>query len=399
MKTELAVIRRDHPAMLKDPKNQLAIARLFFWNAEYPEAWRMARDLAMAEEPLPQTWVLIGDLFSYTQKMKNIGQAPIYNSIREFLAGQGKKIANVTILQPILGDVLYPQMNLAKLATLEEDRTPASVPQKKGYELKARVEAIARTLQALDKQQAVLKAYAQSPAAQVAVAGLCASPLLKREAIRRLDLYKRDPIASPQWKEFVSRVDMKIRELEGIARQEQGSCEQQRQVIAYMKPSQEIISPLCNEYSCYPTVPGKIEDVLAYEEERRHAPSTRLDQIHKYLAIGAWAPAEVTAYTSNSPKERTMLLAFMRLAMGDTWNAAPLLKEAASDPAQAPHANLMLAAIAWRHGHLKLAADQLRRIRQDAKLLDWEEKIFDQVRSAAGQFLGEANEPARPSAS
>ncbi len=65
-------------------------------------------------------------------------------------------------------------------------------------------------------------------------------------------------------------------------------------------------------------------------------------------------------------------------------------KEVATDPQQAPHTYLMLAGIAWRHGHLKLAADQLARIRQGTKLLDWEEKIYDEIRSDCGSLLTEA---------
>jgi hypothetical protein len=149
-----------------------------------------------------------------------------------------------------------------------------------------------------------------------------------------------------------------------------------------MKPTQEIISPLCNEYSCYPTVPGKMEDILAFEEERKKNPTTRLDAVRRYLMIGAWAPAEVLAYQAPSGKERSLLLAFIRIAMGDTWNAAPLLKEAYTDPAQAPHAYLFLAAIAWRYGHFDIAAEQINHVRSNEKLLDWEEKMLDQVRSS-----------------
>ncbi|HUP58370.1 MAG TPA: hypothetical protein VM598_13010, partial [Bdellovibrionota bacterium] len=392
MKKELALVRQAHPGLLADPKNQLTIARLLFWNADYQEAWSMTRAIASGKDPLPQTWILVGDLFTFTQKMRNIGQGPLHTQIREFLAGQGKQIATIGILQPILIDVLHPQMNLAKLASLDAlDREPASAPGPgTAGQLKARVDAIGKVLRALEQQQSVLHAYTKSPAAQIAVAGLCASPLLKQEAIRRLEQQKENPIAAKQWGDLVAKIGVKIAELQSIARQEQASCDQQRQNIAYMKPSKEIVSPLCDEYSCYPTVPKSMEDVLAFEEERRKSPKDRLDAVRQYLTIGAWAPAEVLAFAATSPKERTLLLAVIRLAMGDTWNAAPLFKEVTGDPQQAPHAYLMLAGIAWRHGHLRLAADQLSRIRQGAKLLDWEEKIYDQIKDSVGKLLTEA---------
>jgi tetratricopeptide (TPR) repeat protein len=385
MKSEIDILRREHPQTINDSKNQMTIARLYFWNANYTDAWNMARAMADAKDPPAQTWVLISDLFSYTQKMKNIGQGSIYSSIREYLLGHGKQIAGIGILQPILVDVLYPQLNIAKLGTLEElDREPAGAEQAKtpGAELKARVESIARILKALDRQQAVLKSYTQSPAAQIAVAGLCAAPILKRAVVAKLGQFREHPIASKQWNDFVARVGTKMNELSDIARQEQTSCDQQKKTIAYMKPSQEIISPLCGEYSCYPTVPSKMEDILALEEERRKNPSTKLDDVRRYLSIGAWAPAEVMAYSSNSPKERALLLAYIRVAMGDTWNAAPLLKDATTDSAQAPHAYLLLAAIAWRHGAFGVAADQLNHIRGQPQFLGWEEKIYDEVKSS-----------------
>jgi hypothetical protein len=88
------------------------------------------------------------------------------------------------------------------------------------------------------------------------------------------------------------------------------------------------------------------------------------------------------AYQSQSAHERALLLGLIRLAMGDTWNSAPLLRDAVQEPTLSAHAKLFLAAIAASNGYAANASRDLASVGTGARWEDWEGALYSKLSSA-----------------
>ena len=235
----------------------------------------------------------------------------------------------------------------------------------------------------LEKQKAALHTYAESPITQISVSALCAAPLLRRDAIHRLTALQSPPLSAAQWQEFTHKLDAKLAEMEGVAKEEEASCNQHRHHLMYTRATIDAVSPLCADGTpCFPEKPDHSESLLTLEEGWRKDKPSRLDRVYRYLTVGAWAPAELTAYQSQSAHERALLLGLIRLAMGDTWNSAPLLRDAAEEASLAPHAKLFLAAIAASNGYAANASRDLASVGPGAHWEDWEGALYSKLSSA-----------------
>jgi hypothetical protein len=102
---------------------------------------------------------------------------------------------------------------------------------------------------------------------------------------------------------------------------------------------------------------------------------SRLDKIHELVKIGAWATAEFVAYSEDITVKRSMLLALIRIARNDTWNAFALLKEAEKDEDLKSHAKLFLSYIALKNKDETSAKGEFVNVNSQ-DLSSWEKVIY-----------------------
>ena len=378
MNALLTQMAERHQPFLNAPEQQLTLARLYFWNGNDQQAYRRLRP-TLAQSKVPtQAWILVRDLFDVTQK-----RSPDVNTaVKNFLIENHDRLKKEPLLQPIWASILYPEFEAQQMAQWNQVglRGLASIssaarqgpPQS---QLKARLGEVALTLKRLGQSEAEIKEFVDSPAPQVTVAAICMAPKLRQEAINRLEQLKQPKVNSNQWQAFLGRLQGKINELQAQAQSEATVCEKQKRIIAFMPPLKATPSPLCNGQQCYPLTPTSVSELVSLSQKSPKALSEQLGLVNQMLERGGYAVAEDYAYQVSPLEHRKVLLGYLRLAVGDPWNAVTLLQSAQRSPAAKPHSQLLLSRILWRHGNRRLASESLRGLNPQ-NLLPWERDLF-----------------------
>jgi hypothetical protein len=377
LKREVAVLRNDHSKILADPKNAASLARLLFWNGEQSQAWELIKPLVSSANPPASSLTLLVDLF-YASKRS---QPALFAEVKDFVFKRKGVLESFPLVQAFAGEVFFDPVKLGQLSNWQDQsRLPASAPPSGNAQadLKARVDAVASVLKGLEANKTEINPYATSPVIQAYSAASCAYPQIDDEAARRLDILKSPPIASKQWPDFLKRIEEKSRAIRDESATQKAVCDKQKRNLAFLKPSAPTNSPFCDHLACFPDHPEKVSAVFDVESGWKKEIKSRLERLIGYLQIGAWAPAEVLAFSSPSQKERTLLLGWLRVALGDTWNGAALLKEIKQDPEYGKHARFLLARIAWRHGYRQIASEEVGKTRAD-DLNDYEKALLDEM--------------------
>ncbi len=357
---------------------RLTIARLYFWNGNYSQAFRRVKSILRKKERPAGAWILMRDLYAVTQASgSDVGEM-----IKDYFIENHENLKKEPLLQPIWASLLYPDfgseqivqwetVGLRKIASLspKTKNGPAHV------QLKARLDEVGKTLRELEKSESKIKEFLDSPAPQVTVAALCIVPRFRFEAVRRLKKLETPTIRSKQWNGFLKRLRMKSKELSRIASKEEKICEQQKRIIAFMPPLVKSPSPLCNGTQCFPMKPTSMQKLITLRKKNPKGMKGKLDLVNEILELGGWAIAEEYAYSVKVIAEREILLGFLRIAIGDSWNAVPLLNAAKKSRYAEPHARLFLSRILWRHGNRELASNELRGVKSK-NLIEWEKDLF-----------------------
>lgn len=402
MKLEWHALAKNQSALLKDPKNIHLLARLLFWNGDYKGAWDTIRGVLNSNTPPSYAWLLLIDISLALQNNAQETLKPLEKEVQDFLWKSQAIQKNNTILFGI-----YHLLNLQKISANQHTKGMSPAVNYKNYpktgfrwnpqqyplppgaspsdppqaQLKARLDQVASTLKALSAQTQPLAAWMSSSNYQASTRGICGSAWIKSEGINRLNSLKNPAIASPQWKDFLKKLDVKIAEVNAEFGNEQKICAQQNQLAAYLLPDDETLSPLCNKKICFPLAPPSSEAILKIEQKflTQNSSLNRTAQILELLEIGAWASAEQLAYSAPQASEKNFLLGLIRLAIGDAWNAATIFKELRNDAAQGYRARLILARIAWRFGHPEIAKAELQSIPTKVVFSAWENELKEGI--------------------
>lgn len=383
MKSELETVIKKKSNLLNDGQNRLALARLLFWNGDYEGSWSLIQPLTEARETDANVWILLSNLYFYAKKEKS----DIFRVIQKFLMENRKRLANNTILQPLWAGVSQARFderqfegwlggggrNVAGLLPDFDEKQPSHI------NLRKKVDAVGRILKESNEQQQKLKQISMESPPQVALEALCYAPNISLTAASLLNQLKSPSVQSGQWPEFVKKLDSKVEELKTSADRQKSVCQKQMDLFAFMPPNRKVDSPLCDEELCFSLIPKSIKSVLELEAQWKKDPVDRLEKIYSYLKLGAWATAEYAAYSAPTFQERTILLGFIRLALGDTWNAAPLFDEANKDPKFSRHGKLFMARIAWRFGNKEYASRELAGVTRQG-FHEWEKLLFDEMK-------------------
>ncbi len=379
----LKAMEKQDRAFLYDPTRMLTLARLSFWNGDLTTSWQRLQWVVKQKNVPPASWVLVRDLFVATQT-----QSPeVEQQMKGYLIDHHSSLKNEALLQPIWATLMYPDFGANQVAQWETAGLQAISGAKRTLaggsaqaQLKGRLDEVAFTLKDLDKAQTEIREYIDSPAPQVTVEAICIVPRFREQAIGRLKRLKEPVVKSTQWPAFLARLDQKIQELEKTYQKEVAICDQQKRIIAYMPPIQKVASALCNGAQCFPSKPSDLVAAVALRRQNPKSLADKLALVTGLLQQGAWGIAEEYVYSLNVQQEKELLLGYLRLAMGDSWNAYPLLNAATKLPEAAPHAKLFLSRILWRNGHRGLASRESQGL-QPAVLTEWEKDLLIELQT------------------
>ncbi|MGE0615220.1 MAG: tol-pal system YbgF family protein, partial [Bacteriovoracia bacterium] len=353
-----ALVERRSPIVL-DANNQIDLARLYFWGGDFDAAWKIVRPVVSGKSPLPTSLMLLRDLYAAARREKH----PLYKDLRAFLETNYPALKVHGMLQPLWAELLYPNFDGRKLVEWDRERTQATgsggrKPSAVDH-LKARLADVTAILASLEERRTGVRKYLASGAPQVSVAAVCITPRLSKRAASHLKRLLSPAVESTQWPDFVRKLQAKVTELEKVSEKEQANCDKQKVVTAYMASNPTAPSTLCRKaQECFPNRPANVNQVNDLENEWNDPAIARLDKVEAYIRIGAWAPAEILAFSAPSVHERSLLLGYIRLAVGDMWNALPLFQEAAKDPKLASQSELFLAYAALKNGYRDVASQR-----------------------------------------
>lgn len=389
LKETLLEMKSRKMAILSNPENRIAYARLLFWNGEAQVAWNEVRSiLSEQRSPPANAWILFRDLYAFSAGESGLpGGASadgLYRQIREYILKNRQALTKNTFLQPLWMRLLHPDFDSKEVAGWMEldERAPAANAPKNDSPLAVRVQAVSKVLKELAFNQGRLRGLISDPIPQVTVTVACAAPALGMEAVRRLDRLRAPAVESPQWPAFLSKLDSKIQELKTLAKKEEKICEEQREQLAYLPRRDGQASAICGREVCFSFKAPSSSEIASLEQKNGSLSS--LDRVRALLEAGAWARAELLAYETTSLQERSLLLGLIRLSAGDGWNAAPLLKEAEKDPKLAMQAKVLLGRIAWRNGHRRVASEEIKGI-SAARLSGWLQELLLEMKPTSAQ--------------
>jgi len=382
MRKEWEYLKNSGSDLLDQPENRQTLAKLFIYHGNYQDSWKILQTLIGKSNVSPISWLVLLDLYGITRKSEKPENMHLHAEIVAYLNGNLDNLRKNTILLPIWPSLLYPHFSAAleewkKTEFLSSSRELASSDDAKTPEdhLKARVQSVSQLLQGLGTLKRTLKEYVKKEVPQVTVETICAAPVVQKKAVDELRSLEFPPIVSKQWPEFVEQLKNKADELLKIAEQEDAFCRAQRNEIAFLPSIQQSYSPLCEKDFCYPERVEGFSELVAVEGRVKSNSNSNLEKVRQYLQIGGWATADMFAYSVASIEERSMLLGYIRLARGDSWNALPLFREAEKKSEYRSQSKLFLARIAWRKNDFDVAKRELAGV-DEKTLSDWESDLL-----------------------
>lgn len=377
MEAVLGQLEKEFGDRLRRRDTQLAIAKQLFWNENRNGAWKALLPLLSEKSTFTGAWILLRDLYAFTRESED----EIRLELQQFLQRHRLEVEQSGVFQAFLRELYYPEVNLTKLASYNPSvrrQTASTIPGE--AELKTSVASVTEILRSLDQRQGELKQHVKSSSRTLSMDVICMASDITLKAARALEELREPEIAVSQWSEFIQKLDQKITGLREASAKERQACERQRSELAFVSASPAPDSPFCPHSQCYPRKPDSPEKIAKIEREFLAAGSSKLDIIQRLASLGAWATAEAQAYTTPSISERSLYLGTIRVALGDLWNGAAFLQEAEKDPGTANHARVLLAAIAWKNGILKVAQSKIFSLEGLSSLSEWEKELIEPIK-------------------
>ena len=146
----------------------------------------------------------------------------------------------------------------------------------------------------------------------------------------------------PQWAQFILMLEQKIQDLEKEKAKEQELCEAQK--INYQHYPHQLTARIpCMNSICFKDESSTI-DILKYEKKQKT--KDIIARVEGYLQIGAHSRAEYLISDIKDTHKASFLMGMVRLAQGDTTNAAMIFKTLAKEKEYTDKSELYLKYIA-----------------------------------------------------
>ena len=97
MEETLEQLKKVDPKWLKQEKNKVQIARLYFFGSDKVKAWNRVYPFIKDSDALPTSWLLLSDLFYYSYDSKD----KLYDVIMGFLKKREKQLKGNSYVRPL----------------------------------------------------------------------------------------------------------------------------------------------------------------------------------------------------------------------------------------------------------------------------------------------------------
>jgi len=384
MDEQIGTLKRENNEELHAPQNKLRIARIRFLNGQVERSWAIVRELLKMKTPPAAIWILVYDLTLEASSHNS----KLADKIKSYLKSNIKQLRNTAILQPLWISLLHQEFMKKYKKSKQTNIFPNLVestsdqpPKTKTEELKARLDKVKTILTIHSQKEPEFTPTISSPSLQVAILSVCRRSQLEKETILELNKLKQDPIDTKIWKKFVTKINEQVLRFEKKYIKYSKVCTERRKELAFLPALEKSREFLCDNDDCFQRAPPSPEELIVFEEGFIQENESLLGIVYQYLKRGAWGAAEFKASTAVTVEERSLLLGFIRVARGDSWNALALLRVAQKHKIHGSHASLFIARIAWRNRFKKIAQKELLNI-NISLLMEWEKKLFEKMNEA-----------------
>lgn len=221
-----------------------------------------------------------------------------------------------------LRDASAPSRSLAQV-------TPAQITPVEDAmgQLKERLGQVSQAIRGDVEDRKRIKAYFATPHPQVKVHGLCKLPDVSLTTKTLLERLRAPEIATPQWGDFLKKLETKISEIEVGMRKELADCQAKTREISLFEPLKDVPSLLCTEKGCPAPAqppPTEVRELLTRSPQG-------IRRIYDLILMGAWITAASEAHSLSDKDEKRLALSLLRLAVADVAAAVDILQDIKSD--------------------------------------------------------------------
>ncbi|MBF0312664.1 MAG: hypothetical protein HQK50_06030 [Oligoflexia bacterium] len=336
----LKELQKQNSAQLQILDNKIVLARLLFWNNLLRDAWDLLSVIIETEiiptynqkknyaPDSPQyyaSYLLLNDLY-YVVTTTSDALKP---KVDTFLKKHQQELIPTSTLTPLWGTLFHKDYNKENpvwgvwTKSIPTTTTTPTI-----------IEIIKGTLDQIANKIKVITKFSNSPSLEVRADAICALSNFRQEALNELEQAKNHPEMN-QWKGLAQKLTDNIQNFLSLLQKEQAAC-------ATLKAEAKFV-PLISTYitpNKKPLLLNKESEAAAFQLPALSNHQQRLKQVEELLDQQEYALAEkvvLNEYKNGNDNSeeflamKSYLLALIRLAHHDTYNASLLLKFSCQD--------------------------------------------------------------------
>ncbi len=326
----LTFLQTQKSSYLNKEGNQIFLSKAYFYRKDFEKSWELTQKL-IGEQTQVAAWTLLIDNLRFAG-------SSVRSEIREYLKKNEKAFEKVDLLKPIWGELMKEEYmdKVSDLLDMDYERKPASIGEddvKIVKQLKEKLADVANTMGEMNFKKEKLSSALIKNIPQTGLDIACKGPLLTDEALKNLDDIKNDPIDSPQWAQFVAKIDEKVSELNSLKENEMKTCEKLKNELVYFGQFKKMYTPFCDEEDCLFDNNPDLGDILSLEEKwHKSGKQDSFEKFLHFLKAGAFTQAEFLAAQETNQEQQVFMFGLIRLALSDYWSTFAIMQTFKNEP-------------------------------------------------------------------
>ncbi|OFZ21858.1 MAG: hypothetical protein A2202_00330 [Bdellovibrionales bacterium RIFOXYA1_FULL_36_14] len=330
----LEIISSQMPSFIKTTDRQIILSRLYYYLKDFNNAWNSLKPFIQKELDT-KTALLFLDIYTKSKDLNS--------KVFQEMEDEKKKMHDTWIKSSYFSH-LWAFDHEKEYDTLitEWTQTNNRLPAFEKNTLKVLVENVKKELTDLTTIKEKMEKALLPHAPQISVKVFCAAEVVTSNTIKNLKQIGKYKLEDPQWAQFILMLEQKIQDLEKDKAKEQELCEAQK--INYQHYPHQLTARIpCMNSICFKDESSTI-DILKYEKKQKT--KDIIARVEGYLQIGAHSRAEYLISDIKDTHKASFLMGMVRLAQGDTTNAAMIFKTLAKEKEYTDKSELYLKYIA-----------------------------------------------------
>ncbi|MBL7663495.1 MAG: hypothetical protein JNM93_00065 [Bacteriovoracaceae bacterium] len=319
-----SILKADNSPFLKEERNLLFITKMYLHRQKYEMAWEMIKEYFLKAPPTT-LWPTFKDLITFADE-------DIKEQMYAYLKANEAELKSNELLKPVWSKV-YQVDHFSKLEDILDsdfERQPAAIEENDAdivIELKKKLAVINNSINEMNDKKLKLKETIQAWLPQLSRETLCSYMPITQKTYDEIAELKADPIETPQWPEFVTRIDQTLGDIQKSLDQEKHDCQKLTKELVFFDSLKAEPNLFCADTDCLFDKGLSDSDIIGLEKE--WFAQNKTDELEKFmffLKAGAIVYAEYLAAFEKDKDKQIYMYGILRFAMSDNWNGVLVMK-------------------------------------------------------------------------